>query len=200
MMSMCPREIRVVRSIIVCVVLVSACARESDTGEMAASADAPKVIECARAESLATGGLWYSNAEYSQRGWTDGGWRMTLAPAHDSTQLEVFGEAELTAARVAGEWWAVLDTIAGDPGLDAGVNEQDHIKVAPPGAAKVAGTYFASPSPPGTTLTLRPADERDPNSPPSGLPIIDVRLDCRTAVLRFESDSLILTRRSGPNS
>jgi hypothetical protein len=188
------------RSIIVCVVLVSACAREAGTGEKAERADAPKALECARAESLAAGGLWYSNAEYSHRGWTDGGWRMTLAPAHDSTVLEVFGEAPLTPARVAGEWWAVLDTIAGDPGLDAPADEQEDETVEPVGDAAVAGTYFASRSAPGTRVTLRPTGERDTKPLPSGLPTIDVRLDCRAAVLRFGSDSLILTRRGGPNS
>lgn len=195
----CARSISMRRSLMVCVVLVSACTPDGRTGEKATSADAPKAIECVRAESLAAGGLWYSNAEYSHRGWTDGGWRMTLAPAHDSTKLEVFGEAELTPARVAGEWWAVLDTIAGDPGL-ARADEQQGEKVEPAGAAAVAGTYLASPSPPETRITLRPTDERDTNPLPSGLPTLEVRLDCRTAVLRFGSDSLILTRRAGPNS
>ena len=188
------------RSIVSCLVLVSACAPEGRADKKAESADAPQPIECARAESLAGGGLWYSNAEYSHRGWTDGGWRMTLAPAHDSTKLEVFGEAELTPARVAGEWWAVLDTIAGDPGLDARAEEQEGEKAEPAGAAAIAGTYLASRSAPGTRIALRPTDQRDPNPLPSGSPAIEVRLDCRTAVLRFALDSLILTRRAGPNS
>ncbi|HEX6941703.1 MAG TPA: hypothetical protein VF128_02180 [Gemmatimonadaceae bacterium] len=176
--------------------LVAAACIESDRVESAPS------LACIRPESLVDGALWYSNAEYSVRGWTDGGWTLALAPAPDTAAGEVIGQPrQISTERLRGAWWIFLDTIPADAGYDPDTSLAAEQAVIPYGAENFLVRWKAVRDTASATHDLVRVVASESASVKHRFPqALSLRLSCSEVELRWPGDSMRMTRRTGPHS
>ena len=135
------------------------------------------------------------------RGWTDGGWKLALGPAADTSVGEVLGHPrEISTERLRGAWWVSFDTIPADGGYDPDTSLAAEQAVIP---------YWAE------TFLVRWNNTRDSSNATHELTrlitsessvkhrfptALSIRLSCNEVEIRWPGDSLRMTRRTGPHS
>lgn len=155
-------------------------------------------LPCIRPESLVDGALWYSNTEYSVRGWTSGGWTLSLAPALDTAAGEVVLEPrEISAERLRGEWWVSFDTIPADGGYDPDTSLAAELAVIPYGTENFLVRWSTARDSSTTHELTRLIIAESIGVKHYFPPVLSFTLSCTEVQLLWPGDSMRMTRRTG---